>query len=255
MSGAALFALAGCATQQTQGSDRAVEFPDPDSAWVDDGTTIDPDNLALMHAGMDKDQVYAALGRPHFQEGFFRVRQWNYLFHIPVSDRAQQFVTCQYQVQYDSDMHVESTYWRNPECADYVHGAKLTRTTLSTDALFDFDSATLSDTGERRIADLAEKIRSQYAEPEIAVTGYTDRIGGPGYNLALSQRRAAAVTGALVDAGLSASAIRTEGLGQNNPVSDCGSDLQGAALKHCLQPDRRVEVSVSALTEQTKHSG
>jgi outer membrane protein OmpA-like peptidoglycan-associated protein len=52
-----------------------------------------------------------------------------------------------------------------------------------------------------------------------SVVGHTDSTGSSEYNLALSQRRAAAVKGGLVTAGMNAARIRDSGVGETQPVA------------------------------------
>lgn len=51
------------------------------------------------------------------------------------------------------------------------------------------------------------------------VVGHTDSTGSAEYNLALSQRRAAAVKAGLVAEGMNASEIRDQGAGETQPVA------------------------------------
>ncbi|MBY4896179.1 outer membrane protein assembly factor BamE [Cupriavidus sp. AU9028] len=80
-----------------------------------EGIHPDPARLALVKPGMTKDQLYHLLGRPHFLEGFFFVREWDYLFHLqtPSGDKA-----CQYKVLFDRDMRAQQFLWREQACAD-----------------------------------------------------------------------------------------------------------------------------------------
>jgi len=82
----------------------------------------------------------------------------------------------------------------------------------------------------------------------VWVVGHADRIGTTQYNQLLSERRAYAVKAFLVNLGLSDNKISASGRGETMPVtteSEC-SGKRGKALIECFQPDRRVEVSVSA---------
>jgi len=49
--------------------------------------------------------------------------------------------------------------------------------------------------------------------------GYTDNVGDPQANIALSQRRADAVRNALIQAGVNPSLLVAKGYGAANPVS------------------------------------
>jgi outer membrane protein assembly factor BamE (lipoprotein component of BamABCDE complex) len=57
------------------------------------------------------------IGPPHFQEGTFHVRVWNYLFHFAGSSKA-----CRYQVDFDGDGKVTKTAWQEPECEGLAAG-------------------------------------------------------------------------------------------------------------------------------------
>lgn len=58
--------------------------------------------------GMNKDQIYNLIGRPHFKEGFV-VREWDYLFN---SNGTQ----CQFKILFDKNMNVGSTLWNPTNC-------------------------------------------------------------------------------------------------------------------------------------------
>lgn len=117
---------------------------------------------------------------------------------------------------------------------------------LATDTLFDFDSAVLKTEGRAALDKLEAKlIHASYGTVEVI--GHTDRIGAPGYNEALSQRRAQAVRDYLAAGGLDALKIVARGVGSNEPVTtrdQCHSP-QRAQLIQCLQPDRYAEVTAA----------
>jgi OmpA-OmpF porin, OOP family len=114
---------------------------------------------------------------------------------------------------------------------------------LSADALFPFDRGNINDIRPAGLSDLAQIATRLRASPfgHVEVRGYTDRLGSDGYNLDLSRRRAEAVKAVLVQQGVPADKIRAEGLGSQDPVTQCGS-MDNANLVRCLQPDRRVEI-------------
>ena len=62
------------------------------------------------------------------------------------------------------------------------------KVTLSADALFDFDKATLRPEGERKISDLVASFGDMKLEVIVAV-GHADRFGTPEYNQTLSDRK------------------------------------------------------------------
>lgn len=117
---------------------------------------------------------------------------------------------------------------------------------LSADALFDFDKSALKPEGKVLLDGLAKDLGG-VSYNTIAVTGYTDRIGGVAYNQKLSKHRADTVKAYLESSGIAANNISAEGKGKAQPVTKPG-DCKGPTSKRviaCLQPDRRVEVEVS----------
>ena len=39
------------------------------------------DNVRQIDRGLNKSQLYYLVGKPHFNEGFYRVREWDYVFN------------------------------------------------------------------------------------------------------------------------------------------------------------------------------
>ena len=126
-------------------------------------------------------------------------------------------------------------------------GAKIT---LAADTLFAFNKSDLKPEGKAALDNVVNQAKALKVEVIVAV-GYTDRIGSAEYNLALSQRRAAAVKTYLVSKGIPADKIYTEGKGKANPVTGKTCDkIAGPAnssnkkLIDCLQPDRRAVLEI-----------
>jgi OmpA-OmpF porin, OOP family len=121
--------------------------------------------------------------------------------------------------------------------------------TLSTDVLFDFNSAELKEGGKRRLDELAGQIKDADVDEIIAV-GHADRIASDDYNQKLSEARAEAVKDYLASKARNANRVTAEGRGESVPVTgeDCkkmGPErASNKKLVACLQPDRRVEIEV-----------
>ena len=231
-------------------------WPAPDSVTPmhQGGTFPVVANLRLIAAGMNKQQIMALLGAPHFHEGVWGVHEWNYLFNFrkPGTDEVTQ---CQYKVLFDDHQLARSFYWKPESCAELIHPPvvadkhepKEQTFTLSTDALFIFDKSDAADIkpdGREQLAALAKKIAA--AGPGVAsirVVGYTDRIGSDAYNDALSKRRAETVMSYLEEHGVAADKISAEGRGKADPVVEC-TQSKRVELIDCLSPNRRVEVKV-----------
>jgi len=226
-------------------------WPTPDSVTPmhKGGTFPNLANLREMRAGLNKPQVSDLIGYPHFSEGLWGVREWNYVFnfHTPGSDEV---TVCQYKVLFDRDQLARSFYWKPESCADVLKEpvapapalASSKPRVFSGDALFAFDSADLSPGGRQALDALADELKGQGdASRKIRIAGYTDRLGSHAYNQQLSDRRAHAVKDYLVARGATSSLITARGYGEADPVKDC-RDERREALIACLAPNRRVEV-------------
>jgi outer membrane protein OmpA-like peptidoglycan-associated protein len=89
---------------------------------------------------------------------------------------------------------------------------------ISADVLFDFGEAALTGTARGRIAALVPRLRG--ARGTVEVSGHTDAIGSPSYNLDLSQRRADAVRTELARAlGGAGPRIEAKGYGETRPIA------------------------------------
>ena len=82
---------------------------------------------------------------------------------------------------------------------------------------FDYDSFVIKPEYQALIAENAKLIKSQ-ANLKVAVEGHTDEMGGREYNLALGQKRADAVAGALSVLGVSKSQIEAVSFGKEKPA-------------------------------------
>jgi len=112
------------------------------------------------------------------------------------------------------------------------------RTTLTTPVHFLYDQ---SDLRSEDKAILDAKVPILQANPGVMlrVAGYTDERGSDEYNLALGQRRAAAVRAYLVGRGIPESRFETISFGEERPVAQ-GSD-EGA-----FSQNRRAEFEITA---------
>jgi OOP family OmpA-OmpF porin len=135
----------------------------------------------------------------------------------------------------------------------------LEKMTLSADVLFEFNSATLKDSGKQKLDELASRVKDANVE-EVNAVGHADRIGSEQYNQKLSEERAQAVT-AYLQGNMNTANLQAEGRGKSEPVT--GEDCKGMGperkanrkLVECLQPDRRVDIEVLGTREAAAEPG
>jgi len=115
--------------------------------------------------------------------------------------------------------------------------------------MFAFGAAGLTDIGRSRIDNMIQGLKSAgFTARSVDVIGYTDPIGSVATNQKLSLERANAVRDYMVQQGVPAGVIRTEGRGKENlkvTEADCKAKGQAKtrnALIACLLPNRRVEI-------------
>ncbi len=106
MTMAAAVMLAGCGSAQVRG-----DFPDPARAYPAGGTYVSLDGLRQYAPGMNKQQLYALLGTPHFGEGMWGVREWNYLFNFRRTVGAPP-IQCQFQIHFDGKGVAVGQSWK-----------------------------------------------------------------------------------------------------------------------------------------------
>lgn len=107
---------------------------------------------------------------------------------------------------------------------------------LSDKVLFDFNSSTLTLAANQLLAEISNRL-SDGAVISVLVKGHTDSVGSDVYNEKLSKRRADSVAAFLVGQGVAADKIKTEGLGESQPIADNATDAGRAK-------NRRVEIIV-----------
>lgn len=263
-----LWLLSGCGTytvsKDVNSAGRASEviFPSLDGIVMKEGTFPNRANLRSIGSGMTKDQLYDLIGRPHFREAF-HAHEWDYLFNFRQPDGS--VVRCQYKVLFDKDFLGQSFYWSPASCVDQLIGTvavsekaepatpakapTIRRINLDADALFAFDKYGRGDIlpgGREKVDALAKQLTASKVLL-IQVVGHTDRLGSEIHNAILSQHRAETIRSILIEDGVSADIISAIGLGEARPVKECSDNLARAELIRCLQPNRRVEVAVSAM--------
>ncbi len=133
-----------------------------------------------------------------------------------------------------------------------IPGAKVERIGEGIDVTFDennpdgskagvyFETNKFDISSNSKLAlDKLQKIFAEYPETNILVEGHTDDVGTDSYNLTLSEKRAAAVSNYLRQAGVSSSRIITKYYGESQPKVANDSDANRAM-------NRRVQFVITA---------
>jgi outer membrane protein OmpA-like peptidoglycan-associated protein len=105
---------------------------------------------------------------------------------------------------------------------------------------FDFNKATIKS-DSAAILDDAVATLNKASTVNVDVVGHTDSVGSESYNQKLSERRAEAVMGYLVDHGISASRLSSSGRGESEPVASNDT-------KEGRYENRRVELRTNGYT-------
>ncbi len=102
---------------------------------------------------------------------------------------------------------------------------------------FETGSANLKPTSAEQLKNIVE-IMKAYPKVALKIGGYTDNVGKPADNLALSQKRAANTMQELVKLGADAKRLEAEGYGEKFPVADNATE-EGRAK------NRRIDLRVT----------
>ncbi len=109
---------------------------------------------------------------------------------------------------------------------------------FNSNVLFGFDESTLS-ADARTSLDKLVKVLDTYPDTDIEIQGHTDSKGSVAYNQALSERRAAAVSGYLEGQTINASRLTIKGFGEDLPKYE-NNTAEGRT------ENRRVEFLITA---------
>lgn len=203
----------------------------------------DADCAAARLASLDVQLVWA--GHEKWESGWTHAR--------PYVEIAENLA---YEAEQDIARCSEARKPRDVPKPEPVITATLTVTvekfSFATDALFQFDHSGIDHMvagGQRKLAALANSLKDWKSIESIQISGHTDRLGKDDYNQRLSEARAANVREFLLSLGITAGEISISGLGETEPVVHCNGLRKDAALIACLQPNRRVDITVRGIKQ------
>ena len=114
-------------------------------------------------------------------------------------------------------------------------GIKLT---FNSQLLFDFGKTDLKESNKADLQKFASTLK-EYPDTDLLIVGHTDNVGSDGFNQTLSEKRAAAVSSQLMNAGVSSNRIRVEGKGESQAAAS--NDTEDGRAQN-----RRVEIAIYA---------
>jgi OOP family OmpA-OmpF porin len=119
--------------------------------------------------------------------------------------------------------------------------------TISTDVLFAFDKSTLEPPALSRLNQLTNRIKTMDSLEKVILVGHADRLhydGDMKHNQLLSVQRAESTRRYLISKGVPDDKIRASGVGSAQPIVECPDTMSWQNLVTCLQPNRRVDITL-----------
>jgi OOP family OmpA-OmpF porin len=92
--------------------------------------------------------------------------------------------------------------------------------TVTLNVEFDFDKASIRSSDDAQLANIATVMKNHEEVSGVEVEGHTDSVGSDAYNQTLSQKRADAVKGRMVENGVAGDRLNAVGYGESKPVAD-----------------------------------